>query len=251
MATGKDVMKISGAGSMAGGKYDEVVISGSGRITSAVECDLLRVSGSLDCDGPVKARRIKISGSASFSGPVEAEETEISGSSSFRAALHTGLLRISGAADVEGSVKAKQIRTHGGLRVSGDCEAEGFFADGAFKVGGLLSADTIVVVMYGPCEVGEVGGESIEFRRTRGARFRDIVSALGLIGPIGLTATSVEGDHVLLNQAKVGTVRGRDVELGDGCDVDLVEYATELKQARGATVKSARKTESADAPAND
>jgi cytoskeletal protein CcmA (bactofilin family) len=240
-------VKISGHGSVAGGVYEKVTVSGSGRVTSALECDSLRISGTVVCDGPVKARDIRVSGSADFLGAVETESAVVSGASSFRTGLQAGKLKISGSVEVGETLTGGWVEVHGGLKVGRDCEVERFTAVGGFDIGGLLSADTIDVRMHAACKASEIGGESIEFREARGPLL-EIAAALGLLGKKGLEAGSVEGDHVLLERAKVGTVRGRDVELGTGCDVDLVEYIAELKQASGARVKSARKTETAQEP---
>lgn len=241
-----NVVRISGAGSVAGGVYREVTVSGSGRITSRLECETLRVSGTLVCEGPVKAGSIKVSGTASFAETVDVGSATISGTSSFQEGLTAGDLHVSGSVDVKGGIRGGSVALQGGLRVGRDCEVETFRAEGAFSVGGLLSADYILVRMHGPCKAREVGGESVEFRQAR-LPWREIAAALGLTGLTGLQAESVEGDHVLLQRAKVASVRGGYVELGDGCEIDLVEYRDELKQARSAHVKTVRKTEGAPA----
>lgn len=236
--------RISGAGSIAGGEYTSVVVSGSGRVTGELDCDELRVSGTLVCEGPVKARQIKVSGTIDFLGDVATESATVSGSSTFHAALRADRLKVSGSTEVTGALTGGTVDLTGGLKVGGDCEVERFEAVGGFSIGGLLSADTISVKMHGPCRVGEIGGGSIEFREGYRA-WGDFAAALGLVGRKGLEATSVEGDHVLLERAKVDTVRGRDVTLGKGCEVGLVEYSGEFKHAGGARVKTARKTEAA------
>lgn len=242
MSTNDTVMKISGVGSVAGGVYKKVTVGGSGRITSALECEVLHVSGSVICEGPVKCGDVRVSGVADFRSDVTAGTAVVSGMATFRANLHAQRLRVSGATDVEKGVSGGTIELQGGLNVGGDCEVEFFKATGGFVVGGLLSADTIDVRMYGACKAGEIGGESIEFRQVRRPAL-GLAVVLGIAETNALEAGSVEGDHVLLERAKVGTVRGRDVTLGDGCDVDLVEYSSELSQARGARAKTVRKTE--------
>lgn len=247
MSSKDNVMKISGAGAVAGGVYKEVSVSGSGRVTSGLECDVLHVSGSVVCDGPVKAREIRVSGTADFRGDVTTEGLVVSGSASFGSGLRAEKLKVSGSTDIDGSLSGGRIDLRGVLKVARDCEVEEFRAIGGFTIGGLLSADTIDVRMHGACKATEIGGESIEFRDARRPVI-ELVAALGLLGPKGLEAESVEGDHVLLERAKVGTVRGRDVELGNGCEVGLVDYTTELKQASGARVKTVRKADVVDEP---
>jgi cytoskeletal protein CcmA (bactofilin family) len=239
------VIRIAGHGSVAGGTYREVHVSGSGRITSAVECDVLRVSGTVICEGTVKARDIRVSGAADFLADVSVGSVAVSGTSSFAARVDVEKLKVAGTANVGGKLGGGWVDVTGALIVGGDCEVEHFKTTGGFNIAGLLSADTIDVRMHGACKAREVGGESIEFRDRRGPLI-EIAAALGLLGKEGLEAESVEGDHVLIERGRVRTVRGRDIELGDGCEVALVEYAAELKQARGARVKTVRKIEPAE-----
>lgn len=242
MTTLDNVMKISGAGSVAGGTYSKVSVSGAGHVTSDLECESLIVSGSVVCEGAVKAGNIRVDGSADILGDVTAQTAVVNGGALLHGNFEVGKLKVAGVAEIGRRLSGGQVNVQGSLNVGGDCEVEHFKASGAFTVGGLLSADTIDVKMYGVSKAGEIGGESVEFRYPKRPMV-ELAVALKMTEATSLEARSVEGDHVFLERAKVGTVRGRDVELGDGCDVDLVEYTGEFKKSTGAKVKAARKME--------
>ena len=70
----KGDIKISGSGSAGGGFYDEVKISGSGKITGDLDCNLLKISGSGKIDGNIKAKDIYTSGSFKSIGNVKCNE---------------------------------------------------------------------------------------------------------------------------------------------------------------------------------
>jgi len=237
-----NVMKISGAGSMAGGTYTRVSVSGAGHVTSDLDAESLSVSGSLVCEGAVRAGNMRVDGSVDIQGDVTAQTAVVNGGALLHGNFEVGKLKVAGAAEIDKRLSGGQVNVQGSLKVGGDCEVEYFKASGAFTVGGLLSADTIHVKMYGASKAGEIGGESVEFRYVK-RPIVELAVALKMTEATSLEARSVEGDHVFLERAKVGTVRGRDVELGDGCDVDLVEYTGAFKQSSGARVKAARKIE--------
>jgi len=247
MSTRDNVLRFSGAGSTAGGTYSKVNVSGVGHITSDLECESLSVSGSVVCEGAVKADNIRVDGSAEIQGDATAQAAVINGGAILRGNLEVQKLKIAGAAEIAKRLSGGQVNVQGALTVGGDCEVELFKASGAFTVGGLLSADTIDVKLYGASKAGEIGGESVSFRYAKRS-IVELAVALKMSEATSLEARSVEGDYVFLERAKVGTVRGRDVKIGDGCDVDLVEYTGEFKQSSSAKVKAARKIEPAAEP---
>lgn len=234
-------VSISGTGTIGGGKYTDVNVAGSARIIEPLETDTLRVSGSLVAEAPVKAGNIRVSGGATLLKDVEAETVGVSGALTCGANLVAEKLNVSGSIDIGERLSGGSIDVTGEIKVGGDCEVERFKSRGGFTVGGLLSADVVDVKMYGRCTAREVGGETIEVRIYRNP-IQSVALALGFGERTLLETDSVEGDRVYLERTKARTVRGRDVELADGCDVELVEYTGELKQAPGAKVRTVRKT---------
>lgn len=247
MATQGNDLRFSGAGSTAGGTYNKVNVSGAGHITSDLECESLVISGSFVCEGAVKADSIRVDGTAEVRGDVIAQSAVVNGASHMRANFDVQKLKVAGAAEIDKRLSGGQVNVQGTLTVGGDCEVELFKASGAFSIGGLLSADTIDVKMYGRSKADEIGGESVSFRHMK-RPIVDLAVALGMTKATSLEVRIVEGDHVFLERAKVGTVRGRDVQIGDGCSVELVEYTGEFKQSGSAKVKAVRKIEPAAEP---
>jgi cytoskeletal protein CcmA (bactofilin family) len=242
MATTDKELRFSGAGSAAGGSYSKVSVSGAGHITGDLECESLSVSGSVVCEGDVKTGSMRVDGSAEVQGDAVAATAVVNGGAILRGNFEVQKLKIAGAAEIDKRLSGGQVNVQGALTVGGDCEVELFKASGAFTIGGLLSADTIDVKMYGRSKATEIGGESVSFRYVK-RPIVELAVALKMTEATSLEAGSVEGDRVFLERAKVGTVRGRDVELGEGCDVDLVEYTGEFRQSSSAKVKAARKVE--------
>lgn len=249
-------IKISGSGSAGGGVYDEVKISGSGKITSNIECNEFHISGSGKVEGDVKAKEFKTSGSSRIEGNLDAEEIRISGSSHIAGRMNGGQVKVSGSAHIEkgisggeieisGSshigegVRVERIRISGGTNIKGDCEAEEFIAKGGFSIDGLLNAGNIEICVGGSCSAKEIGGEKIEVREFGGGvfMFNKIINLL-FNHTHCLKTELIEGDDIYLEYTVAKVVRGNNITLGKGCLIDTVEYKGELKVIDDAKVSN-------------
>lgn len=67
--------RISGSGTASGGVYNEVLISGSGRIEDSVKANDIRISGSGKFSGDVETGELRVSGSAECGGLLQREES--------------------------------------------------------------------------------------------------------------------------------------------------------------------------------
>lgn len=237
-------LRISGAGESSGGKFDKVTVSGSGDIKGDVECNEFHASGASDLSGNLRAKYVESSGASDIRGNVWAEEIRTSGACDIRGDVNTETICIDGASDIKGSLYAKKVEIHGASDVKGDCEADEFIAEGAFDIGGLLNADNIRVALRGKCRVREMGGETIEVKRhdTAGG----IVSRL-LGGTFKtrqeLIVTIIEGDTIYLENTTARIVRGKDVTIGYGCNIDLIEYSGSINVAENSNVKEQKKVD--------
>ncbi|MEA1871093.1 MAG: polymer-forming cytoskeletal protein, partial [Candidatus Bipolaricaulota bacterium] len=231
-----------GAGTIGGGTYDRVSISGAGKITSDITAEELRISGAGKVQGRTEAEKIVASGSAVFAGDVIAEEMRVSGSARVDGRIEVKELKCSGTFKAAQSISSEYIKVSGDLRVGGDVEAEIFKTSGGFKIEGLLSADRIEVRLGGRCQAREIGGERIEV--TRGGWKEKGILLDGLIklftggGTAGLQTTQIEGDEILLENTTADIVRGKTVEIGPGCNIETVEYSESLRVADEAIVRN-------------
>lgn len=213
-------LKINGHGSSTGGKYNSVVINGSGRIDGDLDCIYLKINGQCDVNGNVKADSVKINGNNSIKGNLRAEK-----------------VKINGTADIDGNLSVEKVETYGSIDVDGDCNAEIFKIDGTFAIEGLLNAGELELNLYGPSKAREIGGEKITVKRK--GKY-DLWGLKSLIMPFGhnkeLTVETIEGDDIYLENTQAKVIRGNNIELGPGCEIELVEYKNSLKQDEKATV---------------
>lgn len=236
-------IKISGAGSIAGGKYDEIKASGAASIRGDVECNLLKASGAVSIKGNLKAGILHTSGATSITGNVKAGEIKCSGSLDLNGDAEVQLLKASGGSSIKGNLSGGEVKLLGGIRVTENCEVEKFYSMGGFSIGGLLNADNIEIVVNGKCSAKEMGGSNIKISR-------DIISSGNVLGKIirsmfnaedYLYSDLIEGDDIYIEASRVKTIRGNNITVGPDCKVELIEYRENLKVLDGAEVLEKRK----------
>jgi cytoskeletal protein CcmA (bactofilin family) len=225
--------KIAGAGDVAGGMYGAVTIAGAGTVRGDLDATVLKVAGTADLQGKVVATAVIVSGNADFGSDVQASEFTVSGTSDVRGGVGAGVLKVAGSCTIAGSVNATRVIVRGTAKIGGDVQAEVFDARGVFSVGGLLNAGTVTIELYGGCDAHDIGGGTVDVRLGKPWAF------LPFFGDRNLTADTIEGDTVRLENTRAKVVRGADVTIGADCQIDLVEYTGTL--TGGAGVVASRK----------
>ena len=237
-------IKTAGGGSFQGGTYGEVVFNGSGTINGDVDAIAIRVNGAGTNNGRVKAQSVTVNGTASFNGEVQANEFTVNGDATVRDGGGFGRLMVKGNLSVGGSVAAHEIDLRGFLRIGGDCQSEAVTGEGGFTVAGLLNAGNIDVIVQSPSSAREIGGERIVIRQPASG-LSSFTGLMTVFAEKRLTAETIEGDVVWLENTTAKVVRGKNVTVGMGCVVDLVEYAENYTPAGTAQVKEARQVSGA------
>ncbi|HEY8891297.1 MAG TPA: polymer-forming cytoskeletal protein [Clostridium sp.] len=222
-------LKISGSGSSGGGKYNNVIISGSGKISGDLECIDFKTSGSSKVIGNLKAESIKISGSAKIEGDVEVKDIKISGSSHVMGNVKSQCMKINGSMHIDGSLYGEDVSVSGSVSIGENCEAESFNASGDFKIQGSLNAGQVNIKLGGNCTVKEIAGEHIEIRvrPIDNSIFRKVIDKI--FNSRGeLNTELIEGDDIYIQNTNVKIVRGNNITIGTGCNVGLLEYKGEI-----------------------
>ncbi|GED32655.1 polymer-forming cytoskeletal protein [Brevibacillus centrosporus] len=225
---------IHGTVNAAGGVYGEVAVHGFGKIKGNVECLDLHCAGHVNVDGDVHASRGKIEGNANICGAAHFENMEVYGQLDVNGDMTFTQLRVDGSVKVHGSVSGEEILLNGFLKATGDCEAEVFKAKGAFTIGGLLNAGHVSIHLHGSSEAREIGGEHIEVRK---AGISTLNKLMKQFFNNTLSVDTVEGDEIYLEYTRAKIVRGTNIEIGPGCEIDLVEYSGEFRQDSSSRVK--------------
>lgn len=234
---------ISGVGSSGGGSYRTVNINGVGKITGDVDCEDFSLSGVGTFAGNVKTGEVKINGKGTIAGNLAAEKMTVNGHATIGGNLQGQEVRLEGMVTVKGSLVAESVENRGVTNITGDCNSEVFISQGAFDIGGLLNAGKVAISLYAPCKVREIGGEAIKVNMGRSFSIRKLIKAIFPVLAIntGLSCESIEGDEIYLENTRAQVVRGNNVIIGEGCEVQLVEYQGNYQKHEKAVVAAAKK----------
>ncbi len=251
-------IKINGSGTAGGGKYDEVKINGSGKITGSIECEVLKIDGSGKVEGDVNSETVKFNGSGSIEGNVYAtqmktngsssvdknavvDELIINGSSVFKQDVQVVEFEINGTSKVYGKVIGGEVKVNGVLKVNGSCEVERFRSHGVIEVGGLLSADLIELNIGYHSSAKEIGGEKISVRQYGSNNI--IKQIINFFKPRSevLEADMIEGDEIDLEVTRAKLVRGKKIVIGEKCEIERVEYTDTIEIHSSSKVKESVK----------
>lgn len=229
---------ISGSGSASGGLYKKVKISGTGKINGDIDCVDFGCSGSGKIYGDITSTVTKISGSTKIEGSVNSGTVTISGHSDIDGNLSVEKIKISGSTDIKGTLTGEHVEIHGSATVGGNCETDLFSVEGSFTIDGLLNADTIDIRLHGRSVVKEIGGEKIQVKKAYKPFGLD---KLFKVFGQKLTTEIIEGDDIYLEYTQAKVVRGNNVHIGQGCEIQLVEYKNDFQQVDDAKVKESKR----------
>lgn len=216
-------LKINGIGQVVGGTYGKIVADGLATLNGDVVCNSLTSNGTLKVKNSVEAGKLRSNGTASVSGSVRGGELRVDGSMKVDGNLQFGKIDINGMLTLGGGVSAEHAKVDGGIKVGENAEFETLKVHGLIRVNGMINAGELEILLEGSSQAREIGGERIVVRQKQSSPRR----LLSLITPslaAKLTADSIEGDLVELEETRARIVRGDAVKIGPGCEIERVEY---------------------------
>lgn len=261
-------LNLSGSGHVSsdGSLYENVHISGAGKIDGDLRCMEIHASGSANVSGNVYCEGdAHCSGSGHFGGSLECKElhasgschiskylrctsAHLSGASKVCGNMECETARCSGATEVYGDVTFRELTMSGVSKIHGNASGENVRISGITEIGGLLNAENIEifidasVMRESQVRIKEIGCTNITVTpRTNGFNsiFDSLFGKKGTICRCALVCCEViEGDEVNLFGTKAKIVRGRNVKIGEGCEIERVEYSGSIEIADGAVVNN-------------
>ncbi|MCR8641114.1 polymer-forming cytoskeletal protein [Paenibacillus sp. N1-5-1-14] len=233
---------INGSGTSGGGDFQKVKISGSGKVSGNVECLDFHCSGSGVVYGDVKAGYMNASGSVGVEGNLITEELKVSGSARVDGDAFMKEASVSGYMKVKGQLTANEISINGAIEVKDDVSVDEFNVKGGFRIAGQLHAKKIDIQLYGDGHVKSINADQIEVRR-------NMLGGLSVMKMIKthfqslhneLHVDVIEGENITLEYTTAKVVRGKNVTIGAGCKIDLVEYTGRYEMHGDAKVGQSR-----------
>lgn len=226
-------IKIAGAGTIGPGEYEEVSISGSGKVCGYIRCLSFDVAGSAHCDGKIECLgKMDCAGGVTFKDEVIAKNVNCSGGLRFEAdCMVTEKLSSAGSVKFMASIKARNFQSSGYCYVEKDIEAEDLYVKGDCQIYGLVNAENIKIEFENALEINEIGGTNIIIiqkekgwnKMKKAPIFNKICkSSTGKIG-------SIEGENIAVECIEASKIIGKTVAIGKDCKVKLVQYTDEYE----------------------
>ena len=254
-------VRVSGSGTVEPGSYEQIHISGSGKITGPISCSEFHCSGSVRCAGDVEVGgEMHLSGSADVKGAVAADILHVSGSASMERCtaatelkcsgslkcagqIQGGVMRVSGSLNGQGSIQATELSVSGILKCGGDLSAEDINVRGVVDCEGLMNAEKIDIEFARGMHIDSIGGGTVRIVPSReGSLLRLLPKLVGARGTVEVK-NAIEADTVTLEAVYAQAVRGRTVVIGADCRIGLVQYSGTAEIDPSAHVERCEKTE--------
>lgn len=196
---------VDGVGSIMGGEYDRLEISGVGTGKGDITANILTVNGVFKSNGKLNAGEILCGGVGEFTQDIRAKHAVIS-----------GVMKLSSGAKFE---------------------AEEIFCDGCLSMKSELSADKIKI--DGCIKAREIFGEEIDINshHRSDSKFKGLLKDIGdFFGSISngfLSSSSeaelIEATNITLRNVRVKQVNGADIIIGENCIIDNVDCTHSLR----------------------
>ena len=226
-------MKISGSGTVPAGEFENIKISGSGRLAGHIKCASLHASGAVRGDSVECSGDIHVSGSAHFEKEIKTGSLYVSGAMHCNSDLTaTQEIRLSGGVHCEGKIKCGELRVSGGFHAEESIEAETVSISGGVATDGLLNAEDIEIKLDGSGKntIGSIGCSKLLVEQRRVKKLFGI--RMGYLN----VKDAIEGDEIDIEYVTCPRVSGRTVKVGKGCKIELLQYGETYEIHEKATV---------------
>jgi len=203
----------------------KLVVTGSGHVDGDVKNESCRIAGACTIEGSVETDEWKSAGSAKIKGSLKADMFKSAGSAVIGGDVHADDFVCAGRCSVGGGIDSGRVKFGGNLESKNTIKCDRF--EGVGKVSApAIAADSITIETEGRSDVREISGDSIEVR------------SVGRVFSQGeLYSDRIRGERIYLENTTCKLVSGDDVVIGPNCEIETVEFRSNLKIHLSAKVK--------------
>ncbi len=223
-------MIIDGIGSISEGQYKNITIDGMGTFQGDIEAECIQIDGKGKSLGKINCNKLDVDGHFTSYDDININtKCEVNGYHKSTGSMKGKNLNVNGRLEIEKEVNFDKIQIDGDFITSGDCQCGNFYLDGRASISGLLSGDNLELNISRVNEIKEIGGEKLSVRRN-GNNLRSVLF-FAKDRKAKLICNEIEADEIYLEYTHCNIVRGRDIEIGEGCVIDKIEYTGTLKES--------------------
>ena len=235
-------MNISGSGSIPAGEYEEISVSGSGKLFGLVKCTSFSSAGFSGGEHIECTEKMKNTGKTKFSGNVKIKNLSTAGDFSCGGDVNAiEGISVVGSFNAKGSVYANNLSVAGVAKIGEDGEAEKISVNGSLKCAGLVNAESVDIRFDSGVEIGSLGGGKVVISMHKVKKFFKRLPLLSSAMRNAKIATAIEADEIEIDNVSCPRITGRSVAIGEGCVIDLVQYSESIDISPNAKVEKSEK----------
>ncbi|MGL4742408.1 MAG: hypothetical protein ACRC41_16715 [Sarcina sp.] len=219
-------LKVIGEMLIGEGTYDNISIVGEAKTTGEVNGKRLKVVGELDSEYFMNLESANIVGEWRVLGTKVSGAVTVLGEVLVGGMFEVDEIKITGEVSVKKTLKGRNLKVVGQLTIDEDCEFDTIKSVGMLNINRLMSADDIEICLKADCSIKEIGGEIIKVTRNGQKGFSLFNSVYGK--EHYLECDVIEGEDIILENTICKVVRGRNIEIREGCKIGLIEATENL-----------------------
>lgn len=250
MNEGLNSLNFNEVGKCKGGIFDNVNVTGTGKIEGNVKCSKFDSSGSAKVFGTTECNEFFTSGLSKVEGNILASKVDISGLLKCTGNINSIEIDTGGIINVEGNIKSDIIHGQGYLKANNNIDCESINLNGILNCNGFLNCEEINISLNGISNFNEVGASRINIKKGHGnyckkfrmsekksINFEKVSSNLIGLGLLSirtyteskLFANIIEADEISLENSEIKVVRGKNIKVGKGCYIESLEYSESIE----------------------
>lgn len=224
-------------------KTKQLHIRDNSSIDGNIETLEFSISDTSNVKGNIFSKTVKMNDNSKVNGDINAEDTIVKDSSTIDGSIFSKKIHLYDGCKVNGSIKGEEIKINDNIKIKKDCECENFTGYDCFQIDGLLNAEEINIILDDDCSVKEIGGNNISVSIPKNSKSISILGILHITsGGTGyLTANTIEGNTIYLENTTAKVVRGNKITIGDNCKIDKIEYKENINIDDNSTVNEKSK----------
>lgn len=243
-------LNFDGVGKCRGGSFDEVNISGVGKIDGDIKCNKFNSLGCAKVIGTTECEEFFTAGISKMVGNIFASNLDISGTLKCTGDIYSTEINSGGMIHAEGNLKSDVIKGNGYLKVNQSIECESININGIVECGKFLNCEEITINLNGISSVNEIGASSVNISKGHGnyyggfnilkrqtgdfekhfSSFRNLgILSIKKFAENKLVANTIEADEISLENSAVKVLRGKNIKIGKGCYIEHLEYSESVE----------------------
>lgn len=197
------------------GEYNKIQIEYDAILEGDIDAMSLQSNGSSKIRGNLKALTLELRGLSDIVGNCKCGDGEIIGESKIKGNFRARKLNLNGTLNLEGKIKINELILNGILNNDNYLECEKITGSGLISTNKIISKE-IDIALSNKSEISSIVGNDINLRGKETGLFTKLKRKKIFI-------KEIQGDKIKLENIKANLVIGKEVLLGDGCEIKEIK----------------------------